>query len=135
VRTFPLRPRSATDLEIGDFWTVALPSGGLGVMQVRDVARSGTGARKNFVAGVIDWRGDVAPSSADLRGRRVLAQGLTRIEGFTEADAEILGNAPETVPVEGLTSSFRDFGVGTQTEVWGWRVLGRRAELALNGDG
>ncbi len=40
MRTFPFTPRSVAELEIGDYWTVELPSGGLGVLQVRDVKRS-----------------------------------------------------------------------------------------------
>jgi hypothetical protein len=121
------------DLEIGDFWIVRLPSGRLGAMQVRDLKRSGPGARTTFVAGVIDWSGSDPPATSDLRGRRVVAQGLTRIEAFTESGAMVLGNAPDTVAEEGLTSSFRDFNVGDQTEAWGWKLLARRVESALHG--
>jgi hypothetical protein len=118
-------------LEIGDFWTVALSSGNVGVLQVRDVIRAGPGARKSFVAGVVDWRGSTTPTAADLRGRRVLAQGRTSIAVFTEGGAQILGHAPDTVPVPGLTSSFRDFSVGTKVYVWGWAMLTDRVERAL----
>lgn len=131
VRSFPFRPRSAADLEVGDFWTVALPSGGLGVLQVRDLKSSGPGSRSVLVAGVVDWRGYAEPDAGDLRGRRVLAQGLTRIEAFTDGAAAVLGNTTETVPTAGLTSSFRDFGVGTVTHVWGWKALPRRTEQVL----
>jgi hypothetical protein len=135
VRSFPFTPRSVADLEVGDFWTVTLPSGGLGLLQVRDVKRSGPGARSAFVAGVVDWRGDEQPQATDLQGRRVLAQGLTRIEAFTEGRAAVVGNTTETVPVDGLTSSFRDFGVGTVTHVWGWKALPRRADAVLQESG
>ncbi|MDT7571106.1 MAG: hypothetical protein QOE05_1280 [Actinomycetota bacterium] len=132
MRSFPFTPRSATQLEIGDFWTVALPSGGLGCLQVRDLKRSGTGARTSFVAGVLDWRGDEQPQAADLAGKRVLAQGLTGIEIFTTGRAVVIGHTTETVPTEGLTSAFRDFAVGTVTHVWGWMVLPQRVERVLN---
>ena len=131
MRSFPLTPRSVVGLEIGDFWTVELPSGGLGVLQVRDVKRSGSGARTSFVAGVIDWRGDTPPTGADLAGRAVLAQGLTVIEVFTLGGAVVLGNTLDTVPAPGLTSIFRDHGVGTRTSVWGWKSTGRVAERVL----
>jgi hypothetical protein len=131
MRTFPFTPRSVAEVEIGDYWTVGLPGGGLGVLQVRDVKRSGLGARTSFVAGVVDWHGDMPPEPSDLRGCRVLAQGLTRVEVFSQGQARLLGNAPDTVPVDGLTSSFRDLGVGAVTHVWGWKALARRAEQVL----
>jgi hypothetical protein len=131
VRAFPFVPTSAAQLHVGDFWTVVLPDGDLGVLQVRDVTRSGPGARKAFVAGVVEWRGVAPPAAADLRGCRVLAQGLTRIEVFTEGGARILGTTSDTVPVEGLTSAFRDFAVGTKTSTWGWKALPGRVERAL----
>jgi len=83
----------------------------------------------------VEWRGEEPPLATDLRGCRVLAQGLTRVEVFTEGQAAVLGNAPDTVPVAGLTSPFRDFGVGTVTHVWGWKALPRRVERELQRDG
>jgi hypothetical protein len=132
MRTFPLAPRSVADLEIGDFFCVPRVRGGLAVLQVRDLSRSGPGARTAFVVGVIDWQGDNPPTTAELRDCRVLAQGLTRIEVFTNGGATVLGNTMETRPVEGTTSTFRDFGVGTKTAVWGWKALGRRADVVLS---
>jgi hypothetical protein len=131
VRSFPFVPRSAIQLEIGDFWTVPLSEGEWGVVQVRDLQRSGPGARSAFVAGVVDWRGARPPSAADLRGCRVLAHGLVSIKAFTEGGASILGNAPDTVPTAGLTSAFRDYAVGTVTYTWGWKVLAQRVEKTL----
>lgn len=132
MRTFPFSPRSAADLDLGDYWVVALPSGDLGVLQVRDLQKTGPGARTAFVAGVVEWRGDHAPSPGELEGRRVLAQGLTRIEVFTEGGAQVVGNAAGTVPVAGLTSGFRDFAVGTVTQTWGWRALAKRVDAVLS---
>jgi hypothetical protein len=132
MRAFPFSPRSVADFEIGDYWCVPLPRGGLGVLQVRHLQRKGPGARTAFVAGVVEWRGDESPAPLDLHGRRVLAHGLTRVEVFTEGGAEIVGNAPGTVPVGGLTSAFRDFAVGTGTQNWGWKVLSNRIEGVLS---
>jgi hypothetical protein len=47
----------------------------------------------------------------------------------------VLGNSKETVPGYGLASTFRDFSVGTRTQVWGWKALPRRVELVLFGEG
>ena len=75
--------------------------------------------------------GNAPPMAADLRGCRVLAQGLTVVRVFTEGGAQIIGSAPDTVPVDGLTSVFRDHGVGTRTHVWGWMALTRCVEREL----
>ncbi len=93
--------------------------------------RSGTGARTTFVAGVLDWQGDRVPDADDLQGRRVLAQGMVRVEVFTEGHAVVLGTQPETTPVDGLTSVYWGSGVGTVTQVWGWKALAKRVQLAL----
>ena len=131
MTAYPLAPRSALDLTVGDFWAVSLPSGGFGAAQVRDVKRSGTGARTTFVAGVIEWRGEAPPTAEDLRGKRVLDQGLVSVDAFTKTETRLLGNQPDTKPAEGLTSAFRDFAVGTKTQTWGWKVLPQRVERVL----
>jgi hypothetical protein len=100
-------------------------------VQVRDVKRSGPGARTFFVAGVVEWRGEDDPSADDLHGQRVLAQGLVSVDVFVRGGATVLGNAPGTEPVEGLTSAFRDFSVGTKTHTWGWKALPKRVERTL----
>jgi hypothetical protein len=50
---------------------------------------------------------------------------------FTEGGARVLGNAPDTGSTAGLTSVFRDHGVGTVTATWGWKVLAQRVEKTL----
>jgi hypothetical protein len=131
VRSFPFVPRSTAQLEVGDFWTVPLSHGDVGILQVRDLKRSGTASRSAFIAGVVDWRGIRTPAPADLRGCRVLVQGLVRIEVFTEGGAQIVGNAADTAAVDRLTSAFRDHSVGTITYTWGWKMLPRRVEQTL----
>ena len=131
MRQFPFVPKSTRDLEVGDFWAVVLPCGDIGILQVRDVRRSGTGSLSVFVAGVVDWQAPAAPAAGDLPGRRVLAQGLVSIDVFTKGGAELLGNTSDTAPVAGLTSAFRDFHVGSITHTWGWKVLPLRVEKTL----
>jgi len=93
MRIFPLIPRSARDLRIGDFWTIPLSDGTYGCLQVTDLKKSGSGSLKTLVAGIVDWRGSLPPSEQDLAGRRILSQGLTRIEAFTEMGSQVLGNS------------------------------------------
>jgi hypothetical protein len=131
LRTFPLIPRSARDLRIGDFWTVPLSDGTLGCLQVTDLKKSGSGSLKTLVAGIIDWRGSSPPSEQDLSGRRILAQGLTRIEAFTEMGSQILGTGAKTVGASALASNYRDFHVGAVHNVWGWRALAKVVDRTL----
>src|SRR5438093_8162699 len=91
-RTYPLSPRSSRDLRIGDYWTVPLSDGTFGCLQVTELQQSGPGSLKTLVAGVVDWRDAMPPSQSDLVGRRVLEQGLTRIEAFTEVGSRVIGN-------------------------------------------
>ena len=130
-RQFPLSPKSARDLRIGDFWAVPLSDGTFGCLQVTDLLKSGSGSLKTLVAGVIDWQGRLPPAAYDLAGRRVLAQGLTRIEVFTEVGSQILGNTSATSPSPGLASNFRDFHVGAVHNVWGGRALPKLVERTL----
>lgn len=130
-RKFPFSPRSARDLRVGDFWAVALQDGSLGCLQVTDLQESGPGALKTLVAGIIDWRGSSPPTGSEIAGRRVLAQGLTRIEAFTKINAQVLGNSNDTVRASDLASNYRDHALGTGHNVWGWRALPRVIEREL----
>ncbi|MCU1623280.1 MAG: hypothetical protein JWL79_2125 [Frankiales bacterium] len=118
-------------MEIGDFWAVELADGRYGAAQVRDLQGSGVGALTTFVMGVVDWSGEELPGDSDLVGRTVLDQGLARIDVFTKGGAKMLGNSSATVTGPGLTSVYRDHGVGTVTSVWGWKGIPRVVERAL----
>ncbi len=130
-REFPLSPRSVRDLRVGDFWAVTLSDGTLGCLQVTDLRKSGPGALKSLIAGVLDWRGSSQPTHHELAGRRVLIQGLTRIEAFTKTGSQIVGNSDDTIGASELASNFRDFEVGTVHHVWGWRALPQIVERKL----
>lgn len=122
-RDFPFLPTTSRDLEVGDFWAVELPDGHFGCLQVTELARQGPGSRSTFVAGVVDWWGNASPSSEGITGRRILTQGLTRIEAFTEMRARVLGRAVVTHD-RVLPSHYRDhFAVGAVHHVWGWKTL------------
>ena len=108
-----------------------LSDGSVGCLQVTDLKKSGVGSLKTFIAGVVDWQGAAAPGESDLFGRRVLAQGLTGIEAFTETGAAVLGNTDRTIGASLLTSNYRDFHVGAVHHVWGWRALPEVIERIL----
>ncbi|WP_426564042.1 hypothetical protein ACPPVT_21830 [Angustibacter sp. McL0619] len=131
MRRFPLVPATTGDLELGDLFAVPLKGGDLSVFQVRGLKGSGAGAYTHFVAGIVDWRAPALPVGFDLRGRRALAEGVVRFEVFAAGRAEVFGNSDEVVPPVAWSELAKDFTAGTSTEVWAWKSLRRRAELAL----
>jgi hypothetical protein len=135
AREFPLTPPSARDLHVGDFWPVTLPGGGFGCLQVIDLQKSGPGTLKTLLAGVVDWRGSSPPSEADLAGRMILEQGLTRIEAFTEAGARVTGNTHKTTGASALASNYRNYGPSAVHHVYGWSVLPKIVERVLREKG
>ncbi len=129
--TYPFTPTTTADLTVGDLWTVALKGGDLAVFQVRGLKTSGSGAYTHLVAGIVDWRAPRRPVGHDLRSRRVLVEGVTRFEVFAPGRAEVFGTTDQTVPPPSWSKVVRAFESGTSTEVWAWKSLRRRAELAL----
>lgn len=131
MRRYPFVPGSTADLQIGDLWTVPLKGGDLAVLQVRGLKTSGAGAHTHFVTAVVDWRSPIRPVGHDLRGRRVLVEGVTRFEVFAPGRAEVFGNSEQTVPPPAWSEVARQFAAGTSSEVWAWKSIRRRAERAL----
>lgn len=124
-------PRSSAGLSPGDFWAVPLPSGRYGAGQVLDVRRDGPGSRTTFVAGVVQWVGDVPPTDSDVAGQPIGAVGLTDVALFKETDAVILGNLPIHRSAVRFDNPLRDLHAGARHSVWGWRTFVRRvAEVA-----
>lgn len=124
-RDFPFTPRTSNALEVGDFWAVEIPDGGYGCLQVTELAAEGPGSRSTLVAGVVDWWGTEPPTAAAIAGRRIVRQGLTRIEAFTFGGAQILGRAVVTHE-RAFPSHYRDrglVGIGMSHQVWGWQTL------------
>ena len=131
MRRYPFVPGSTADLQLGDLWTVPLKGGDLAVLQVRGLKTSGAGAYTHFAAGVVDWRSPTLPVGYDLRGRRVLVEGVVRFEVFAPGRAEVFGNSGQIIPPVTWSEVAREFAAGTHTEVWAWKSIRRRAERAL----
>ena len=131
MRRYPFVPGSTADLQVGDLWTVPLKGGDLAVLQVRGLKTSGAGAYTHLVAGVVNWRSPTLPVGYDLRGRRVLIEGVVRFEVFAPGRAEVFGNSDQIVPPCAWSDVAREFNAGARTEVWAWKSIRRRAEQAL----
>ena len=123
MRRYPFVPGSTADLQVGDLWSVPLKGGDLAVLQVRGLKTSGAGAYTHLVAAVVDWRSPTLPVGYDLRGRRVLTEGVVRFEVF--------GNSGQIIPPVTWSPVAREFAAGIRTEVWAWKSIPRRAEQAL----
>lgn len=61
-------------------------------------------------------------------GLGVSELGLVPIEVFTKGGLQVVDEAD--VVASGLPSNFRDFGVGTRHNVWGWQTTIRKARAA-----
>ena len=120
TRSLPFSPRTTSKLEVGDLVAVPRDDGRWGCLQVTDLKRRGTGSRTSLVVGVLPWVGESPPTSKDVAGLRVTAQGLTGIEIFTEGGLEVVATSP--VAPHAFPSNFRDFEVGTKHNVWGWKA-------------
>ena len=131
-RSYPFRPRTARQLQRGDIIGVPCEPEGWVCLQVVDLASTGPGSLRAFVAGALPWRGEAPPTSAAVAGLGAVEQGLTRIELFSEGNAQVFCNVP--VKEVGLTSVFRDHAVGTTHHVWGWQTAIRKS-LVNNGFG
>lgn len=131
MRRYPFVPRGTGDLQLGDLWSVRLKGGDLAVLQVRGLKASGKGAHTHFVTGVLDWREPRLPVGFDLRGRRVLTEGVVRFEVFAPDRAAVFGSSDLAVPPAAWSELAPAFAAGTTQEVWAWRSIPRRAAAAL----
>ena len=131
-RRYPFTPRTTRQLERGDIIGVRCEPDGWVCLQVVDLKHSGAGSLTTFVAGALLWSStESPPTAAAVTGLAAIQQGLTRIELFSEGQAQVFCNVP--VRDIGLDSNFRDFEVGTRHRVWGWRVAIGKAQAAAAG--
>lgn len=119
-RSFPLLPRSTSQLEAGDIISVPREPTGWACLVVVEVRRRGPGARTTFIVGVVDWFGESPPREQDITGLPAVAQGLTRIEMFTEGGLAVVGNVGPVATQ--FDSNYREYQVGAAHRVWGWRA-------------
>lgn len=120
---YPFRPKSTAPLKAGQYWTFPLKNGGFacGVVVARR-SKDGKMDSRLFLAGLLDWRGDHAPSPTELEGRTIREQGYAHIKAITETGGEIRG---EVKPSWGLPEVvIPSDAIGT----WGYNVVRVLAE-------
>ena len=127
-RAFPLSPRAATSLVVGDLVPVQGLSGNWVCLQVVELEPR---KRTDFIIALLPWRGGSAPGTAEVAGLVPLERALTRIEIFTEGHLQVTGNAEPND--EGQEPWYTDHYVDRETLVWGWKATIRLAQDAADG--
>lgn len=93
--TYPFVPRSTASLLPGQFWAIPLSDGSFGCGRVIELkAADQVGARRLFLAGVMDWHGEKPPTFDSIAGAECLAQGHAHLKVITESGGAILGHRP-----------------------------------------
>lgn len=88
ARTFPLLPRSTSDVEVGDFWGIPLRRGGwyaCGTVLRLD-------SRVLLTVGLLDWCEPSPPTAESITGARVLDWGVAHIKTIELTGGTLLGH-------------------------------------------
>jgi hypothetical protein len=78
----------------GDFWALPLRTGAFACARVIQLKEIGDGRSdsRSFLAGLIDWIGQMEPDSAAIAGRGTVVQGQAHILAIRRAGGSILGH-------------------------------------------
>lgn len=128
--TYPFVPRSNRHLRPGQYWSIPLSDGRFAAGRVMAVPAFGPRDRTGLVVGLMDWVGDVPPSTEDLAGLPVLVQAKARFEAITMTGGTVLGLRP--LELDGLVAADPHvFNIGAAHRVWGGRTIAQYAERAF----
>jgi hypothetical protein len=90
--SYPFVPKSAVSLSAGEIWAIPLRDGSFGCGRVLQPAVQRQGAsRVIFLAGLMDWHEDVAPTESTIAGAKCLAQGKAHVKCIRETGGSVLG--------------------------------------------
>jgi hypothetical protein len=95
---YPFEPKSTALLEPGQFWGVPLSDGRFACGRVLAVPRAPDPfipvSSRIFLAGLHDWVGDAPPTTHDIAGAGLLAQGFVHILAIRKHGGRVLGMRP-----------------------------------------
>jgi hypothetical protein len=92
---FPYIPKSTAGLQPGDFWSIPLAGERYACGRVLAAAHaSHPGSTRLFLAGLLEWLGEMPPTAESIAGRGVLAAGLLHVKSVAECGGEMLGTRP-----------------------------------------
>ena len=93
--SYPHVPKSTATLVPGQFWSIPLSDGTFGCGRVIEVVEATqTGARRIFLAGVLDWHGSSQPEFDSIAGSGCFDQGSAHIVSITDTGGCVLGHRP-----------------------------------------
>ena len=93
---YPFKPKSTVHMENGQFWPIRLSDGEWACGMVLSINKE---SRREFVAGLVDWRGAEEPSASDIEGRKIIEQGVGHIKMISEGYGRIIGRvSPDHAP-------------------------------------
>jgi len=93
---YPFEPKSIARLQAGQFWAVPLSDGRHACGRVLHVPGNADGLYLNsrvFLAGHMDWSGSGPPTSEDIAGCGILAQGRMHVAAIRDTGSPIIGAA------------------------------------------
>ncbi len=111
---YPFEPRSTAHLRPGQYWAVPLSDGRYCCGRVLDVPTTPDPmipvSSRIFLAGLLDWVSDAAPTLTSIAVTALLEQGFAHVRAIRESGGTVLGIRPlqedGIEPYWWLTSSF-----------------------------
>jgi hypothetical protein len=92
---YPFIPKSTTHLTPGQFWAIPLHNHRFACGRVIEVVSlNGKRDLRMFLAGLMDWCGELAPNDDAIAGLNTIEQGIAHIKTIVETGGRITGMRP-----------------------------------------
>jgi hypothetical protein len=119
---FPLKPKSTSHIEQGQFWAVPFENGGFacGVVLAK-VSNQGKTDTRIFLAGLLDWFGNSQPTIKEIECAQVVETGFAHIKSITEGGGEIIGAGYQVL------STPREIENTDSFSTWGYNFISKLA--------
>ncbi len=92
---YPFTPKSTSYLEPGQFWGIPLSNGSFACGRVLQLNLENEKRHtRQFLAGLMNWCGNVPPDADSLAGADLLAHGSAHVKTVAESGGQILGHRP-----------------------------------------
>ena len=120
---YPLKPKSTSYLEQGQFWAVPLEQGGFGCgVVLAKLLRQGKTDTRLFFVGLLDWFGEAPPTLSQIKGANIIETGAAHIKSITETGSVIIGSGYNVVGIA------REIEKSDFISTWGYNVITKLAE-------
>lgn len=94
---YPFKPKSTSYLKRGQIWSVPLENGKYCCgLVIGELSKSDKIDSRMFIAGLLDWVGDMPPTVDAVAGSRILEQSYAHIKTIQETGGEILDEGFKT---------------------------------------